>query len=340
MANEKNTPLKIVDTVVQPGERITLALPTPELYTCSPTYIPIHVFHGKYAGPRLLVCAGTHGDELNGVAMIQRVLELSLLKRLQGTLIAVPVINVHGLITQSSGLPDKRDLEESFPGASAGSFAARLAHLFSESVISLATHCIDIHTGDFNNHRFPQVHTNIEMPEALRLAESFQSPIIHHTLSKRGLLWKLYDDASIPVVAFEGGEAFRLDEMTIKSGIRGIVRVMRELKMIEPPKRAGKTLKPLIVRSSHWLRSTGSGICKLHKQNGSSFKRGELLAEVIDPFGTGRKNKIFAEENGVVIGSNFLPLVNEGDALLEVAKPEKSEEPLSEWKGSEIIENL
>ncbi|MCF7806462.1 MAG: succinylglutamate desuccinylase/aspartoacylase family protein, partial [Simkaniaceae bacterium] len=144
---EKNSRLSICDTVIQPGERVTLALPTPEIYTCAPSYIPIHVIHGKRKGPCLLVCAALHGDEINGVAIIQKLLEIDLLNKISGTLIAIPVMNIFGLITQSRHLLDRRDLAGSFPGSETGSFASRLAYLLTTEVLSKVTHCIDIHTG-------------------------------------------------------------------------------------------------------------------------------------------------------------------------------------------------
>jgi len=128
--------LSIGNMSIHPGEKISLALPCPELYTCAPIHIPVHVIHGKKAGPVFVVCAAMHGDEINGIAAVQKLLNLNLLKSLKGTLIAIPVMNVYGLLAQSRNLPDQRDLENAFPGSETGSFADRLAHLLMKEVFS------------------------------------------------------------------------------------------------------------------------------------------------------------------------------------------------------------
>ena len=114
----------INDTVIQPGSRITLDLPVPKMYTHTETTMPVHVIHGKKTGPRLFVCAAIHGDEINGIEIIRRLLKHKSMNRLMGTLIAVPIVNVYGVIHHSRYLPDRRDLNRSFPGSETGSLAA------------------------------------------------------------------------------------------------------------------------------------------------------------------------------------------------------------------------
>ncbi|GAB4187905.1 MAG: succinylglutamate desuccinylase/aspartoacylase family protein [Simkaniaceae bacterium] len=320
----KNKPLKISNITIQPGERITMALPTPELYTCAPMHIPIHVIHGKKEGPCLLVCGAIHGDEMNGVAIIQRLLELSMVKKLSGTLIAVPVVNVYGLITKSRNLPDRRDLEGSFPGSKIGSFAARLAHVFTEEILDLATHIIDLHTGEPYHSIFPQIQTNFEVPEAHKMAKAFGTPIIMHSNSTRGLLW-LVKEKQIPTLIYEGGEALAFDELSIRTGVKGIIRVMRDLKMLKlPKKQAGKSPEPVEIDSASWIYSSRSGLCQRFKKLGQQVKKKDCIAIVSDPFGTAQKDKILSPVDGIVISQNSLPIVNEGDPILQVAETEKT----------------
>jgi hypothetical protein len=319
----KNKPLKICNLTIQPGERITMALPTPELYTCAPMHIPIHVIHGKKEGPCLLVCGAIHGDEMNGVAIIQRLLELSLVKKLNGTLIAVPVVNVYGLITKSRNLPDNRDLEGSFPGSKTGSFASRVANVFTEEILSLATHAIDIHTGEPYHARFPQIQTNLEDTGAHKMAKAFASPIVMHTDSPRGLLW-LIKEKQTPTLLFEGGEALALNELVIRTGVKGIIRVMRDLKMLKlPKKQSGKARESVEIKDSTWIFSPRSGLCQRFKKLGQQVKKKDCIAIVSDPFGTGKKDKIFSPVDGVVISQNSLPIVNEGDPILQIAATEE-----------------
>src|SRR5690625_2933216 len=260
----KNKPLTIGNTLVQPGERLTLGLPTPELSTYTSMHIPIHVLHGKREGPCLLVCSAIHGDEMNGIAIIHKLLNAQILKSLRGTLIALPAINVYGLMTLTRHLPDRRDLDGSFPGSVSGSFAARLAHHLTNEILSKATHCIDIHTGEPHQSSLPQIQTNMKIAEVEKMARAFQPFVIVDTNSKRGLLWQ--NDEGIPTLVYQAGEPLRLDERGIRTGYHGILRVMRALDML---KLKGKSeYQPVEVRSRNWLRAPGSGLYQRFKKLG------------------------------------------------------------------------
>jgi predicted deacylase len=319
----KNKPLSIGNTLIQPGERLTLGLPTPELSTYTSMHIPIHIIHGKREGPCLLCCAAIHGDEMNGIAIIHKLLNTQLLKSLRGTLIALPTINVYGLMTLTRNLPDRRDLDGSFPGSVSGSFAARLAHHLTNEIFSKATHCIDIHTGEPYQSCLPQIQTNMKIPEAEKMARAFQPYVIVDTQSDRGLLWQ--NSRGIPTLIYQAGEPLRIDERGIRNGFQGILRVMRSLDML---KLKGKfEYSPIEVRSRNWLRAPGSGLCQPFKKLGAFVKKGELLAEIYDPFGTSQKFQIYSTQQGIILTLNTLPLVNEGDPIVELAPTEEEISP-------------
>ena len=231
----KNKPLEILNTTIQPGEQLTLAFPTPELYTCVPIHIPIHVLHGRKEGPCLLICAALHGDEINGIAIIQKLLNFVQKKKIAGTLIAVPVVNIYGLLSQQRQLPDRRDLEKNFPGSETGSYAARYARFFTDQIFSKATHCIDLHTGEHHFQKYPQVLTNFHRKEALELARAFTAPLMIHSESDYGFLWQMDEKAGIPTLIYQTGEALRLDPVGISLGLRGIIKVMQNLGMLLNP---------------------------------------------------------------------------------------------------------
>ena len=148
-----------------PGTAKAVSIPLPTLYDLTTVDLPIHVVCGKRQGPTLLVTAAIHGDEINGVEIVRRLLKKSGLRKMSGNLIAVPIVNVYGFLNQKRNLIDKRDLNRSFPGSATGSIAARLAHVICSELVPLATHAIDLHTG--SNHRFnlPQIRTNLDIPE-------------------------------------------------------------------------------------------------------------------------------------------------------------------------------
>ena len=316
---EKNSPINIGDTTIYPGEKITIALPTPELYTCTPMHIPIHVIHGKKKGPILLICAALHADETNGVVLIQKLLNSPFLKSIQGTLIAIPVVNVYGLITNSRYLPDRRDLEANFPGSKKGTFAERLAYFLNTKIFNLATHIIQIQTGEPHYHKFPQIHTNTNIPQALTLASSFDIPFISHNESNKGLLWKMKENTQTITMIYEGGEALHLDAQVIRIGFNGILKSMKSIGLLSSKTKPTKFNKTMIINSFNWIRSPSSGIAQLIKKAGTFIKKNETIAIVTDPFGTKQTSNISSPTDGIIIGNYNFPLINEGDSLLQIA---------------------
>ncbi len=330
----KNTPLNFCNITVQPGERITVALPTPELYTCAPIYMPIHIIHGKKAGPTLLVCGAIHGDEINGVAIIQRLLKHSNLDLIRGTLIVIPTLNVYGMMTMSRNLPDRRDLDGSFPGSKTGSFASRLAFLLTEEVFNKVTHCIDLHTGEPNISKFSQTKTSPNSIEAMKLAHSFRAPILQHTDSHEGLLWLMHrEEKSVPTIIYCTGEALRLDQQGIKIGVEGILHVMKDLEMISTKEDPAPIQSHLELEAQTWARAPSSGLCEIFHKIGDFVQEGELLAKIFDPFGTDQKEDLLSPCKGIVTATNNLPIVNEGEPIAQVAViKDSSLQNMTAWK--------
>jgi predicted deacylase len=316
----KNEPLIINGITILPGSRMTLDLPAGRLYTHTPMTIPVHIVSGKHAGPRLFISAAIHGDEINGVEIIRRLLKHSALKRLKGTIIAVPIVNVHGFINHSRYLPDRRDLNRSFPGSEKGSIAARLANLFMHQIISKSTHGIDIHTGAIHRSNLPQIRANLEDKETNRLARAFNVPVIISSNLRDGSLREAAAENGIPMLLYEAGEALRFDEVSIRAGVKGIINVMRLLEMLpQSRKESGKQMEPVVAHSSSWVRAPDSGILRAMIPLGGRVKKGTLLGVIADPFGE-REIQVSASFNGIVIGRTNLPLVNEGEALYHIAR--------------------
>ncbi len=299
------------------GTREVIDLPLPPLSTRSDLNMPIHVVRGKKSGPCLLVCAALHGDEINGIEIIRRLIGLKSLTRIRGTLIAVPIVNVYGFIHHSRYLPDRRDLNRSFPGTEKGSLAGRLANLFMQEIVSKATHGIDLHTAAIHRDNFPQIRGNLDCERTLQLAQSFRAPIIIDAPLRQGTIREAAVAKGIPWLVYEAGEALRFDEVSIRAGVRGIVNAMREIEML-PRKKRSTSFIPRIVKSNFWIRASQSGILRLIVKLGASVKQGETLAYVSDPYGENQE-EIIAPNTGVIIGRTNLPLVHEGDALIHLA---------------------
>jgi len=311
-------PLTICGREIAPGVREIIDLPLPPLSTHSALHMPVHVIRGKKPGPCLLVCAALHGDEINGIEIIRRLVGLNQMGRIRGTLIAIPIVNVYGFIHMSRYLPDRRDLNRSFPGSESGSLAGRLAHLFINELVANADYGIDLHTAAIHRDNFPQIRATLDNEGTRRIAEAFHAPLIIDAGLRPGTIREAAGRMDIPWLVYEAGEALRFDEVSIRAGVRGIVNVMREIGMLNPSKRK-RGFQPRIVKSNFWIRAPQSGILRLTAALGASVGKGETLGYVADPYG-GNELHITAPDTGIIIGRTNLPLVHEGDAMVHLAR--------------------
>jgi predicted deacylase len=313
----KNSPISIGDQTVNPGEKAAINLPIADLYTGTSLSMPVKVICGKRSGPTLFVSAAIHGDELNGVEIIRRLLKRKLLRSIRGTLIAVPVVNVHGFLDQSRYLPDRRDLNRSFPGSAKGSIAARMANTFIAQIVSKAEYGIDLHTGAINRSNLPQIRADLSDSRNLELAKIFGTPVIVGSSIRDGSLRQCAAERGFPMLVYEAGEALRFDELSIRAGLRGIFKIMRHLGML-PPGKSSKPITPVIADTTSWVRAPASGIISHKAKLGARVVEGQQIAVVGDPLGEA-ETKIIAPFDGIVIGRSNLPLAHEGDALFNIA---------------------
>tara|TARA_R110000868_G_scaffold1706_5_gene13743 strand:+ start:1671 stop:2834 length:1164 start_codon:yes stop_codon:yes gene_type:complete len=327
----KQAPFEIGGVSIAPGRRATVELPISVLFDHTPMSLTVHVVNGRKPGPVLLVCAAVHGDEINGVEIIRRLLRLSSLGRLRGTLIAVPIVNTFGFINQSRYLPDRRDLNRSFPGSATGSLTSQLAHLFSTEIVAKCTHGIDLHTGAVHRSNFPQIRAVMSDPTVREMARAFGVPLLLNAKIRDGSLRGAATEHGIPMLVYEAGEALRYDSMSIRAGQRGVVNVMRYLDMLPPPRRderrADKLAKEatvpakaqVIAQSSHWVRAPAGGLLRDPIRLGSMVQPGTRLGTISDPLGT-KEVRVVSEIDGILIGKTNLPVVNQGDGLFNIAR--------------------
>ena len=312
-------PFNIAGHVIQPGERIQFDLPTANLYTNTPLNMPVEVINGKYPGPTLLVCAAIHGDELNGVEIIRRMRSFRGLNNLHGTLVLVPVVNLFGFIHQSRYLPDRRDLNRCFPGSEKGSIASRVAYKFFNEIVQHCTHVIDLHTAAVNRDNLPQIRAALDEPGVKELAKGFSIPvIINSDLIVNSLRYEA-GNIGIPVITYEAGEALRLSEKSIVTGVRGIVSVMRTLGMLPSKRITTVKAEPYVAKSSSWYRAPIDGMFRTLCKLGARVKSGDTLGVVSAPFSS-TEEILLAKSDGIVICVSNLPLVNEGEALFHIAR--------------------
>ena len=322
-------PFEIGGTSVLPGSRATVNFPMARFYTNNEMTLPVHVIHGRRSGPVMFVSAAVHGDEINGVEIIRRLQKVRALESLKGTILALPVVNLFGFNQRSRYLPDRRDLNRSFPGTQKGSLAGRLAHLFMTQIAQRCDFGIDLHTGSNFRSNLPQIRASLDDPQTIALATAFGAPIVVPSELRGGSLREAVAALGKPVLIYEGGEALYFNEGAIRTGLRGITNVMRHVGML-PASRRSKPREPVITDKTSWVRASMSGTFSRAAQMGSSVKKGSLLGILSDPLGDDRE-EVIAPFAGVIIGQLTLSLAHEGDALIHLAKvpdPGEAEETL------------
>jgi predicted deacylase len=309
-------PLLFAGTPVAPGETVELRLKVAESYTAEPVTVPVTVVRGS-PGPTVFVTATVHGDELNGVGILRGLLNDTDFSPLLGTLIAVPVVNVPGFLNQDRRLPDRRDLNRSFPGNRRGSLTARLAETLFREVIRKSDFGIDLHTAGGERTNYPQVRADLSRPGVAELAGAFGCSLILAGAGPEGSLRRAAVTAGVPTIVYEAGSARRLERPVIAVGVAGVLNVLRHLKMM-PGEPAAPPLR-LVIGRTHWIRSKTGGILDLRVDLGQPLRRGQAISVNTNPFGR-EKSQLKAPYAGVVLGLTQLPLVHPGDAICHVAR--------------------
>lgn len=320
-------PMVIAGEEISAGQNKVIEIPLPDLYMHTSLSMPVHVIRGRRKGPVLFVSAAVHGDEINGVEIIRRLVKTKAVKALKGTLIAIPVVNVYGFLNQSRYLPDRRDLNRCFPGSVEGSLAARLGHQFMTEVVSQCTHGIDLHTAAIHRDNLPQIRADLANPDVESMARAFNAPVIVNSSLIEGSLRYAAQQSNVPIIVYEAGEALRFNEMSIRAGVKGVLAVMREIGMLAASRVRRKKQDPFVARSSVWVRAPQSGIFRMLVPMGASVNKGDLLGMVAAPYGSEQSETgVFASSSGIVIGRTNIPLVNEGEALFHIARFNKPDE--------------
>jgi uncharacterized protein len=308
--------IEIAKEIITPGQLHRFELPVSRLATKTLVSLPVTVVNGIEPGPKLWLSAAIHGDELNGVEIIAQIVGRVNPQKLRGTIIAVSIVNVFGFIEQSRYLPDRRDLNRSFPGSENGSLASQLANLFMREIVSHSTHGIDLHTAAVHRINLPQIRANLESEITYRCAKAFGAPLMIHSKTIPGSLRHSATKKGLPVLLYEAGEALRFDPLAIEVGVRGILRVMNCLEMYQD-----ESITPansLESRNIKWMRASCGGIFHLEVNLGEKVTKRQELGFITNAFGE-KRVPVRATVNGIVISYTQNPLVNQGDAIINLA---------------------
>ena len=315
----RRKPFHFAGQTIEGGNRRTVDVTVSVLSDHTPISLKVHVIHGKRAGPTVFVSAAVHGDEVMGVEIVRRLLQSDLLGRLRGTLMVVPIVNAFGFHNRSRYLPDRRDLNRSFPGSAGGSLASRLADIFLEKVVKRCDLGIDLHSAAIHRTNLPQVRVSPGNARTMDLAKVFGAPVILTSSLREGSLRAEAKAAGVDVLLYEAGEGMRFDEMAARAGVAGILRVLRHLDMLPARGIARARVTPLLCRSSKWLRAPAGGLLRTFRGDGDVVEEGDVIASVSDPFGEDEV-ELIAPSDGIIIGRAVMPVVNEGDAVFHLAE--------------------
>ena len=304
---------------ILPGEHKQVSLGIARLPTRTAIDLPVFVFRSKESGPTLLVTAGVHGDEINGIETLRRMLKSGSLIPNKGTIIVIPLLNVFGFINFARGVPDGKDINRSFPGNPKGSMAARIAFHVT-NILHLVDYGLDLHTGGAQRSNYPQIRYTEGDEMSKKLAEIFAAPFI---ISKEAIpksFRKEGQKRNTPIITYEGGESSRMDELAIKHAEDGVKRVMHYLGMID--KAPEVIQKPIELTESRWIRGKISGLFRSAVSLGDPVVKNQIIGAISDPYGEIEVN-VRASSAGSILGLNYFPIINQGDALFHIGKHKK-----------------
>ena len=309
----KNEVVEIRGHKVGLGKSKLIKIPVDRLPTGTLIEIPVYVFNGKEAGPTVLLQGGLHGDEVNSVELVRRMLIDKSYKIHSGCVIVVPLLNIFGFLSLSRDMHGK-DVNRSFPGTKSGSLASRMAYYLMQEIIENVDFGIDFHTGGAQRNNFPQIRYTPEDSKAKKLAEIFKAPMMFSSK----LIAKSFRSAcykrGIPIIVYEAGESLRLEEKAIQEGIYGTLRVLRHFNMISKIVEIPEGKSSIEIEKRKWIRAKVAGILNLKVKNGAKVKKGKILGYIMDTYGE-TKFAVKAPKDGYIISVNNFPIVNMGDAL-------------------------
>ena len=308
-------PFHIQGQTIRAGEHAQVVLNIYKLPTHTLIEIPVFIFNGEEDGPTILFLAGMHGDEINGIEVVRRLIQRKDVQRpKRGCVVAIPVINIISFLAGTRDLPDGRDLNRCFPGSRNGSLGSRIAHDLMETIIPEIDFGFDFHTGGAKISNFPQIRCVFDDPKNLSLGKIFGPPMVinapfrEHTLRKEASL------AGKQILVFEGGESHRFDYESVEEGMAGCLRTLSHFGMIKTKTAKQKTV---LLKKSTWVRAKSSGLFHTTKKSGGAVSKGDVIGMICDPYGE-VEHELHSPVDGFIVGVNNQPVVNQGDALIHI----------------------
>ncbi|MBN8701585.1 MAG: succinylglutamate desuccinylase/aspartoacylase family protein [Bacteroidetes bacterium] len=300
---------------IKPGQFLEANLNTYRLPTRTFIEIPVHVFRSIHTGPTALFIAGMHGDEINGIEILRRLIRQGVLQKLvKGSVIVIPIINIVSFISGSRELPDGRDLNRCFPGTQSGSLGSRMAYDLMKEIVPQIDFGVDFHTGGAQINNFPQTRCVFDDEQSLAYANMFSAPFTLNSPYRDKTFRKEASKKGKSILVYEAGESMRFNSLAINEGIKGCLRLLKQMEMLDTNVEERETK---LLKESKWVRARMAGLFATHKRYGSSVTKGEVIGYIADPYGD-TEIQLKAPESGYIVGVNNQPVINEGDALIHI----------------------
>lgn len=319
-------PFVIGDSSLYPGQSKTIDLAVGALPSGTDIAIKVHIFRALKPGPSILLLAGVHGDEINGIEILRRSIAEGLYEQLQaGTVVVIPLLNIYGFINFSRDMPDGKDVNRAFPGIASGSLASRIAHTLTKEILPLVDFGIDFHTGGGGIYNYPQLRYTPYDEHSRKIAEAFGAPLIIAGKAPAKSLRKTAQKLGKTILTYEGGENQRYDGYSLQVGSEGIRRLLTYFAMLAPqsPATSEVATKSKEIFKSSWLRAHRAGLFRWFKCSGHQVRKGEPLGLICDPHGDVKDKRIYASKDGYIIGHVNSAVVNQGDALFHIGELEE-----------------
>jgi len=318
----ENSDLIILGHTIALGESKTIDFNIAKLYTSTNIEIPIIIERAKIPGPIILMTAGIHGDEINGVEIVRQIIARKINKPKKGSIICIPILNIFGFLNADRAFPDGRDLNRVFPGTKTGSLASRVAFHLTKKILPHIDYCLDFHTGGASRFNAPQLRVNAQDPELIQLARVFNAPFTVFSSNIDKTFRSTCSKMNIPILLFEGGKSLSSDKYIVKHGVDGIMRFLHHFDMLD--KKFNVTTPPntsVLIEKSKWIRAQRSGLLHVKIECNKFVKKDEFLATITDPYGTMRFI-VKAPNTGYIINVNHAPIVHQGDAIFHISTKE------------------
>lgn len=317
---EKDNILFLLGEKIPPGKRVQINFNTAKLYTQTSVEIPVIIERAKQPGPIVLLTAGIHGDEINGVEIVRQIIAHGINKPRIGTIICIPLLNVFGFLDMKREFPGGRDLNRVFPGAKKGSLASMFAHQFVHEILPVVDFCLDFHTGGASRYNVPQIRVAKGQEKLLKYAHIFNAPftVLSNTISKS--YRKTCEKLGKPILLFEGGKSLDIAEEVTLIGIEGTKRILKEMQMLPSNIELKKEKESsILIEKTKWMRARHSGLLHVKTPSGVWVEKGSVLAYITDPYGK-FSYMVKANNKGYIININQSPIVYQGDAIFHISE--------------------